>query len=94
MGCSFTYETHSHRAGANQKYNKKGQLPFDLASQGTLSRLCDLLGEERFSRLRDDILDTQKSVKPAVPFYNRKKKVKKSEAGVLCGDGPQDVQES
>lgn len=64
------------KKGAIQKYNSKGKLPFDLASEETLSRLRELLGETSFSRLKDDVQDKPKSVKPPVAFYNRKKKPK------------------
>ncbi|CDR93756.1 ABC transporter family protein, putative [Babesia bigemina] len=62
--------------GAVQKHNAKGKLPFDLATEPTLSRLQELLGTERFESLRDNVTDTPKEVKPPVPFYNRKKKQK------------------
>ncbi|ORM41599.1 Eukaryotic translation initiation factor NCBP [Babesia sp. Xinjiang] len=61
--------------GAIQKYNKRGEVPLDMASESTLSRLQDLLGPERFERLKS-VDDTMKNIKPPVPFYNRKKKTK------------------
>ncbi|GFE55172.1 serine threonine kinase ripk4, putative [Babesia ovis] len=60
---------------ATQKYNSKGQVPFDLATEDTLVRLSSLLGKERFERLKN-VQDTVKDIKPPVPFYNRRKNPK------------------
>ncbi|GBE61085.1 ABC transporter family protein [Babesia ovata] len=63
--------------GAVQKYNAKAKLPFDLATKRTLFRLQELLGNQRFERLRDKVSGAPKVVKTRVAFYHRKKKPKK-----------------
>nr|PVC51219.1 serine/threonine-protein kinase ripk4 [Theileria orientalis] len=58
--------------GARQKYNKKGELPLDMASDDVKSKLEEGL-KDRFTRFENDVPKKRKVHKQTVKFYKRRK---------------------
>ncbi|UKJ90649.1 serine/threonine-protein kinase ripk4 [Theileria orientalis] len=58
--------------GAKQKYNKKGELPLDMASEDVKNKLEEGL-KDRFTQFKNDVPKKRKVHKETVKFYKRRK---------------------
>ncbi|UKK01827.2 serine/threonine-protein kinase ripk4 [Theileria orientalis] len=58
--------------GAKQKYNKKGELPLDMASDDVKTKLEEGL-KDKFTQFENDVPKKRKVHKQTVKFYKRRK---------------------